>query len=245
MNAAVLYPLREQIRQLMSVAAKGKPSLSLRAGSQQSPVHECSGASYFVMGLVVSCVKRIPCSSIRSSAGSLDCSIRSIERGRHAAYRSYQKTLDATPVRLGIAAPRQQLANSSRKLQKVLIASSLHGPTFVSTSAQGTIFPVSSFLSSLPMIPHSRATMGPAVSLRLYHPRAHFPFLFGGATMLKRAEYFSRIATADRIAMLLVALAGSSATNTINPGRLPQLKYRYIGPEGNRAPPSREYLVKN
>jgi photosystem II stability/assembly factor-like uncharacterized protein len=71
----------------------------------------------------------------------------------------------------------------------------------------------------------------------LYHPRIPFSLLSEGLTMLKRAKYFVAIyVVAIAVAVLVVAPSLLQAQQTpINPDVYGQLKYRYIGPEGNRA----------
>jgi photosystem II stability/assembly factor-like uncharacterized protein len=71
----------------------------------------------------------------------------------------------------------------------------------------------------------------------LYHPRIPISLLSEGLTMLKRARYFVAIyVVAIAVAVLVVAPSLLQAQQTpINPDVYGQLKYRYIGPEGNRA----------
>jgi hypothetical protein len=71
----------------------------------------------------------------------------------------------------------------------------------------------------------------------LYHPRIPISLLLEGLTMLKRARYFVAIyVVAIAVAVLVVAPSLLQAQQTpINPDVYGQLKYRYIGPEGNRA----------
>src|SRR5258708_38108757 len=71
----------------------------------------------------------------------------------------------------------------------------------------------------------------------LYHPRIAISLLSEGLTMLKRARYFVAIyVVAIAVAVLVVAPSLLQAQETpINPDAYGQLKYRYIGPEGNRA----------
>jgi hypothetical protein len=70
----------------------------------------------------------------------------------------------------------------------------------------------------------------------LYHPRIPISLLSEGLTMLKRARYFVAIyVVAIAVAVLVVAPSLLQAQQTpINPDVYGQLKYRYIGPEGNR-----------
>jgi photosystem II stability/assembly factor-like uncharacterized protein len=72
--------------------------------------------------------------------------------------------------------------------------------------------------------------------LPLYHPRVLIVFL-SERLMLKRARYIVAIyVAAIAVAVLLVASCLLQAQQTpINPDLYGQLKYRYIGPEGNRA----------
>src|SRR5258707_10752632 len=71
----------------------------------------------------------------------------------------------------------------------------------------------------------------------LYHPRIPISLLSEGLTMLKRARYFVAIYVVPiAVAVLVVAPSLLQAQQTpINPDVYGQLKYRYIGPEGNRA----------
>jgi hypothetical protein len=71
----------------------------------------------------------------------------------------------------------------------------------------------------------------------LYHPRIPISFLLERLTMLKRARYIVAIYVgAIAVAVLLVAPCLLQAQQTpINPDVYGQLKYRYIGLEGNRA----------
>jgi hypothetical protein len=73
--------------------------------------------------------------------------------------------------------------------------------------------------------------------LPLYHPRVLIVFRSERLTMLKRARYIVAIYVAViAVAVLLVAPCLLQAQQTpINPDMYGQLKYRYIGPEGNRA----------
>src|SRR3984957_7153931 len=73
--------------------------------------------------------------------------------------------------------------------------------------------------------------------LRLYHPRIPISLLSEGLTMLKRARYFVAIYfVAIAAAVLLAAPSLLQAQQApISPDVYGQLKYRYIGPEGNRA----------
>jgi photosystem II stability/assembly factor-like uncharacterized protein len=73
--------------------------------------------------------------------------------------------------------------------------------------------------------------------LPLYHPRVLIVFLSERITMLKRARYIVAIyVAAIAVAVLLVVPCLLQAQQTpINPDMYGQLKYRYIGPEGNRA----------
>src|SRR2546430_1462304 len=83
---------------------------------------------------------------------------------------------------------------------------------------------------------HARAAID-LLLLHLYHPRIPSSFPSERLTMLKRARYVVAIyVVAIAVAVLLVAPCLLQAQQPpISPDVYGQLKYRYIGPEGNRA----------
>src|SRR5216117_2560403 len=83
---------------------------------------------------------------------------------------------------------------------------------------------------------HARAAIDLLLP-HLYHPRIPISFPSERLTMLKRARYVVAIsAVAIAGAVLLVAPCLLQAQQPpISPDVYGQLKYRYIGPEGNRA----------
>src|SRR6267143_10843 len=86
----------------------------------------------------------------------------------------------------------------------------------------------------------ARRQASPVIDLllpHLYHPRIPISFPSERLTMLKRARYVVAIyVVAIAVAVLLVAPSLLQAQQpAISPDVYGQLKYRYIGPEGNRA----------